>query len=183
MKKGTEQSYSRSNRSYDDGTRLVVLKDGIVQQVGTPKEVYDNPENVFVGGFIGSPGMNFFKGVLKENAVMIDKWKIEVPEEKMKGLRNNGYTNKEIIIGIRPEDFYYGKVIEALPYNAKVTVCIDVAELMGAETYLYSNLNGQSFVARVDTSLDVQSQSNIELGLNMDKVHYFDSETEKRIVL
>ena len=71
-------------------TRLVVLKDGIIQQVGTPKEVYDNPENVFVGGFIGSPGMNFFKGVLTDNAVMIDKWKIEVPEEKMKGLRNKG---------------------------------------------------------------------------------------------
>ncbi|WP_439022341.1 ABC transporter ATP-binding protein [Bacillus thuringiensis] len=164
-------------------TRLVVLKDGIVQQVGTPKEVYENPENVFVGGFIGSPGMNFFKGLLTDNALMVDKWEIEVPEEKMKGLRNKGYTNKEIIIGIRPEDFYYGKAIEALSYNAKVTVCIDVAELMGAETYLYSSLNGQAFVARVDTSLDVKSQSNIDLVLNMEKVHYFDLETEKRIVL
>lgn len=114
---------------------------------------------------------------------MVDKWKLEVPEEKMKGLRDNGYANKEIIIGIRPEDFYYGKAIETLPYNAKVTVSIDVAELMGAETYLYSNLNGQSFVARVEASVDMQSQSNIDLVLNMDKVHYFDSETEKRIVL
>ncbi len=127
-------------------TRLVVLKDGIIQQVGTPTEVYENPENVFVGGFIGSPGMNFFKGVLTDTAVMVDKWKLEVPEEKMKGLRDNGYANKEIIIGIRPEDFYYGKAIETLPYNAKVTVSIDVAELMGAETYLYSNLNGQSLL-------------------------------------
>lgn len=114
---------------------------------------------------------------------MIDKWKIEVPEEKMKSLRNKGYVNKEIIIGIRPEDFYYGKAISALPYNAKVTVTIDVAELMGAETYLYSNINGQSFVARVDASADVHSQSKMDLVLNMDKVHYFDSETEKRIVL
>ncbi|KMP77523.1 sugar ABC transporter ATP-binding protein [Bacillus cereus] len=164
-------------------TRLVVLKDGIIQQVGTPKEVYDKPENVFVGGFIGSPGMNFFKGTVTESTVMIDKWKIEVPEEKMKSLRNKGYANKEIIIGIRPEDFYYGKTISALPYNTKVTVTIDVAELMGAETYLYSNINGQSFVARVDTSIDVHSQSKMDLALNMDKVHYFDSETEKRIVL
>ncbi|SCC23278.1 ABC transporter [Bacillus cereus] len=164
-------------------TRLVVLKDGIIQQVGTPKEVYDKPENVFVGGFIGSPGMNFFKGTVTESTVMIDKWKIEVPEEKMKSLRNKGYANKEIIIGIRPEDFYYGKTISALPYNTKVTVTIDVAELMGAETYLYSNINGQSFVARVDTSIDVHSQSKMDLALNMDKVHYFNSETEKRIVL
>ncbi|MFD0769914.1 ABC transporter ATP-binding protein [Bacillus sp. CGMCC 1.60114] len=164
-------------------TRLVVLKDGIIQQVGTPKEVYEKPENVFVGGFIGSPGMNFFKGTLTENAVMIDKWKIEVPEEKMKSLRNKGYVNKEIIIGIRPEDFYYGKTLLESPHNTKITVTIDVSELMGSETYLYSNINGQSFVARVNSSVDVYSQSEMDLALNMDKVHYFDSETEKRIVL
>lgn len=164
-------------------TRLVVLKDGIIQQVGTPKEVYEKPENVFVGGFIGSPGMNFFKGTLTENAVMIDKWKIEVPEEKMKSLRNKGYVNKEIIIGIRPEDFYYGKALLDLPHNTKITVTIDVSELMGSETYLYSNINGQSFVARVNSSVDVHSQSEMDLALNMDKVHYFDPETEKRIVL
>ncbi|MEY8350281.1 sn-glycerol-3-phosphate ABC transporter ATP-binding protein UgpC [Bacillus cereus] len=164
-------------------TRLVVLKDGIIQQVGTPKEVYEKPENVFVGGFIGSPGMNFFKGIVTENAIMIDKWKIEVSEEKMKSLQNKGYANKEIIIGIRPEDFYYGKAISSLPYDAKVTVTIDVAELMGSETYLYSNINGQSFVARVNSSVDVHSQPEMDLALNMDKVHYFDSETEKRIVL
>lgn len=164
-------------------TRLVVLKDGIIQQVGTPKEVYEKPENVFVGGFIGSPGMNFFKGTLTENAVMIDKWKIEVPEEQMKSLRNKGYVNKEIILGIRPEDFYYGKTLADLPHNTKITVTIDVSELMGSETYLYSNINGQSFVARVNSSVDVHSQSEMDLALNMDKVHYFDSETEKRIVL
>ncbi|PDY45223.1 ABC transporter ATP-binding protein [Bacillus pseudomycoides] len=164
-------------------TRLVVLKDGIIQQVGTPKEVYERPENVFVGGFIGSPGMNFFKGILIENAVMIDKWKIEVPEEKMKSLRDKGYVNKEIIIGIRPEDFYYGKALLDLTYNTKITVTIDVSELMGSETYLYSNINGQSFVARVNFSVDVHSQSEMDLALNMDKVHYFDTETEKRIVL
>lgn len=164
-------------------TRLVVLKDGIIQQVGTPKEVYERPENVFVGGFIGSPGMNFFKGTVTENAIMIDKWKIEVSEEKMKSLRNKGYTNKEIIIGIRPEDFYYGKELLDLPYNTKITATIDVSELMGSETYLYSNINGQSFVARVDSSVVVHSQEKMDLALNMDKVHYFDAETEKRIVL
>ena len=164
-------------------TRLVVLKDGIIQQVGTPKEVYEKPENVFVGGFIGSPGMNFFKGMVTENAVMIDKWKIEIPEEKMRNLQNKGYTNKEIIIGIRPEDFYYGKVLLDLPHRTKITVTIDVSELMGSETYLYSNINGQSFVARVDSAVDVHSQSKMDLAFNMNKVHYFDAETEKRIVL
>ncbi|MEH6889445.1 sn-glycerol-3-phosphate ABC transporter ATP-binding protein UgpC [Bacillus sp. JJ864] len=162
-------------------TRLVVLKDGIIQQVGTPKEVYEKPENVFVGGFIGSPGMNFFKGTVTKNAVMIDKWKIEIPEEKMKSLQ--GYANKEIIIGVRPEDFYYGKALLDLPYHAKITVTIDVSELMGSETYLYSNINGQPFVARVDSSVDVHSQSTMDLAFNMNKAHYFDTETERRIVL
>lgn len=164
-------------------TRLVVLKDGIIQQVGTPKEVYDKPGNVFVGGFIGSPGMNFFKGKITENAVVIDKWKIEIPKEKMRILQNKGYTNKEIIIGIRPEDFYYGKALLDLPHHTKITVTIDVSELMGSETYLYANINDQSFVARIDSSVDVHSQSKVDLALNMEKVHYFDSETEERIVL
>ncbi|SNT49025.1 multiple sugar transport system ATP-binding protein [Bacillus sp. OK838] len=164
-------------------TRLVVLKDGIIQQVGTPKEVYERPENIFVGGFIGSPGMNFFKGTLTESHFKIGEWKLEVPQEKMKHLQNKGYANKEIIIGIRPEDFYYGKTLLDLPHHTKVTVTIDVPELMGAEIYLYSNIDGQSFVARVDSSTDVHSQSKVDLAFNMEKAHFFDAQSEMRINL
>jgi multiple sugar transport system ATP-binding protein len=164
-------------------TRLVVLKDGIIQQVGTPKEVYERPENIFVGGFIGSPGMNFFKGTLTESHFKIGEWKLEVPQEKMKHLQNKGYANKEIIIGIRPEDFYYGKTLLDLPHHTKVTVTIEVPELMGAETYLYSNIDGQSFVARVDSSTDVHSQSKVDLAFNMEKAHFFDTQSEMRINL
>ena len=164
-------------------TRLVVLKDGIIQQVGTPKDVYDRPENIFVGGFIGSPGMNFFKGILVDSAVKIDKWILNVAEEKMKILRTLGYVNKEIIVGIRPEDFYYEKTLLPSSENKTITVMVEVSELLGAETYLYSNINGQSFVARVDSSADVRNQSKVELVINLNKIHFFDAQTEKRISL
>ena len=88
-------------------TRIVVMKDGIIQQVGAPKEVYEKPENVFVGGFIGSPAMNFLNGKLEDGIILL--WKIHkvlVPEGKMKYLREQGYVGKEIILGIRPEDIH-----------------------------------------------------------------------------
>ena len=88
-------------------TRLVVMKDGKIQQIGTPKEVYETPENIFVGGFIGSPAMNFFRGKLTETDFVIDSsLKFKVSEGKMKLLREQGYVNKEIVLGIRPEDIH-----------------------------------------------------------------------------
>ncbi|GAB0168426.1 sn-glycerol-3-phosphate ABC transporter ATP-binding protein UgpC [Lysinibacillus sp. CTST325] len=164
-------------------SRIVVLKDGIIQQVGTPKEIYDCPTNVFVGGFIGSPGMNFFKGTLTESAFIVGDWKLQVPEEKLEYFKNKGYMNKEMILGIRPEDFNNDQTALDLSHQNKVNVKIEVSELLGSETYLYSNNNGQSFVARVDSSTDVHNQSKIDLMLNMDKAHYFDAQTEKRIIL
>src|SRR5699024_6496628 len=89
-------------------TRLVVLKDGIIQQVGAPKEVYDLPDNVFVGGFIGSPAMNFFNGKLEEDGFHVSNngQNIAVPEGKMKVLRERNYIGKEVILGVRPEDIH-----------------------------------------------------------------------------
>ena len=110
-----------------------MLKDGIIQQVGTPKDVYERPENIFVGGFIGSPGMNLFKGILTDSAVKIDKWILNVAEEKMKKLRTLGYVNKEIIVGIRPEDFYHEKTLLPSSENKTITVMVEVSELLGAE--------------------------------------------------
>jgi multiple sugar transport system ATP-binding protein len=87
-------------------TRLVVMKDGIIQQVGTPKEVYDRPENVFVGGFIGSPAMNFVSGKVEDGHFNLGSKKVAIPEGKMKTLRDNGYVGKEVILGVRPEDLH-----------------------------------------------------------------------------
>lgn len=162
-------------------TRLVVMKDGIIQQIGAPKDVYDNPDNVFVGGFIGSPSMNFFTGKLSETHFEIGDTKIAVPEGKLKPLREQGYINKEVTLGVRPEDIHDEPVfIEASP-ETKITATIEVADLMGAETFLYSKINEQDFIARIDSRTDINVGSNIDLALDMNKAHFFDIQTELRI--
>ena len=162
-------------------TRLVVMKDGIIQQVGAPKEVYDLPQNVFVGGFIGSPSMNFLSGKLTDGQFKMEDVSIKVPEGKMKVLREQGYVDKDIILGIRPEDIHDEPAfIDATP-ETKVTATIDVAELMGAESYLYSKINEQDFVARVDSRTDISGGHKIELAFDMNRTHFFDAETELRI--
>ncbi|TCP29301.1 carbohydrate ABC transporter ATP-binding protein (CUT1 family) [Scopulibacillus darangshiensis] len=162
-------------------TRIVVMKDGIIQQVGTPKEVYDLPENVFVGGFIGSPAMNFLQAKLGDNYVNVADIKLHVPEGKMKMLRDQGYVGEEIILGIRPEDIHDEPVFIDASEGSTFTATIDVAELMGAETFLYSMISGQEFIARVDSRNDVQNGQNLTLAFDMNKAHFFDVETEKRI--
>lgn len=162
-------------------TRLVVMKDGIIQQLGSPKEVYENPENVFVGGFIGSPAMNFFNGKLEEGAFLLGEQKISVPEGKMKVLRDQGYVGKEVILGIRPEDIHDEPVFIESAVGSTITAVIEVAELLGAESMLYSQIHGQDFVARVDSRSDVKPQQTLQLALDMNKSHFFEFETESRI--
>lgn len=162
-------------------TRLVVMKDGLIQQVGRPKDVYDQPENVFVGGFIGSPAMNFLHGKLSEGYFEMENYKVKVPEGKMKMLREQNYVGKEIILGIRPEDIHDEPVFISSSEETKLTASIDVAELMGAETFLYSSVSGQEFIARVDSRSDVNGGQDIELALDMNKAHFFDKESELRI--
>ncbi|KGX86147.1 ABC transporter ATP-binding protein [Pontibacillus marinus] len=162
-------------------TRLVVMKDGIIQQVGRPKDVYDEPENVFVGGFIGSPAMNFLHGTLSEQYFEMENYKIKVPEGKMKTLREQNYVGKDIILGIRPEDIHDEPVFIESSQDTKITATIDVAELMGSESYLYSSVSGQEFIARVDSRSDIQGGQKVDLALDMNKAHFFDNESELRI--
>ncbi|GEL08704.1 ABC transporter ATP-binding protein [Salisediminibacterium halotolerans] len=160
-------------------TRIVVMKDGYIQQVGAPKEIYDYPNNVFVGGFIGSPAMNFFHGTLNDGHFEVGEMTIEVPEGKLKTL--DGYEGKEIILGIRPEEIHDEPVfLEAHP-TSKFTANIEVSELMGAESYLYSKIGDQDFTARVDSRTDVYGGDKLELAFDMNKVHFFDPESEERI--
>jgi multiple sugar transport system ATP-binding protein len=162
-------------------TRLVVMKDGIIQQVGAPKEVYDAPENVFVGGFIGSPSMNFFSGKLTDGVFDLGNMKIKIPEDKLKLLKDQNYAGKDLILGIRPEDIHDdAKFLEANP-GSTVTATIDVAELMGAESYLYSKIDEQDFVARVDSRTDVSGGKKLNLAFDMANAHFFDADTEERI--
>ncbi|MCE7793702.1 sn-glycerol-3-phosphate ABC transporter ATP-binding protein UgpC [Salipaludibacillus sp. CUR1] len=160
-------------------SRIVVMKDGLVQQVGAPKDIYDYPENVFVGGFIGSPAMNFLNGKLKDGNFYLGEFPVKVPEGKLKMLQK--YNNKELILGIRPEDIHDEPVFLDASENSKFTATIDVAELMGAESFLYSKVSDQEFIARVDSRTDVSSGNKLELAFDMNKAHFFDPENELRI--
>lgn len=162
-------------------TRLVVMRDGVIQQVGKPKEVYDYPDNIFVGGFIGSPAMNFLNGGIEGSKFIMGDVEIEIPEGKLKVLHDNGYNGKEVVLGIRPEDIHDEPVFIDSSPGTKITSTIDVAELMGAETILYSKVNGQEFVSRIDSRTDISGGEQIDLAFNLNKAHFFDVETEKRI--
>ncbi|GAE24680.1 multiple sugar ABC transporter [Halalkalibacter wakoensis JCM 9140] len=164
-------------------TRIVIMKDGIIQQVGTPKEVYDNPDNVFVGGFIGSPAMNFLKGTITEDGFfqLGDNVQVRIPEGKLKALKEKNYLNKELILGVRPEDIHDELLFLESSPDSKFTATVDVSELLGAESYLYSKVAGQDFIARIDARSDVKMGEKVELALDMNKIHFFDAESELRI--
>ncbi|KGR87440.1 sugar ABC transporter ATP-binding protein [Ureibacillus massiliensis 4400831 = CIP 108448 = CCUG 49529] len=160
-------------------TRIVVMKDGKILQIGTPKEVYDHPNNVFVGGFIGSPPMNFLHGRFEASYFLIGGIQIEIPEEKRTLLQDKGYVNKDIILGFRPEDIQ--EASDKTLNGSKIPATVEVAELLGAETYLYSKLNNQEFIARVKANTKVASGEMIDFVINMEKAHFFDAETEEVI--
>ncbi|WP_099225124.1 ABC transporter ATP-binding protein [Listeria costaricensis] len=162
-------------------TRIVIMKDGVIQQVGTPKEVYDHPVNMFVAGFIGSPAMNFFKGRLENGQFVSPDFSIVVPEGQLKILKEKGYEGKDITFGIRPEDIHDEPiVIEANPgYTFKAKTI--VAELTGAEFMLHSVVGTDEFVARVDSRSNHEPNEVLTLAFEMSKAHFFDPETEEAL--
>ncbi len=158
--------------------RLVVMKDGMIQQAGSPKNVYEEPENIFVGGFIGSPAMNFFKGTLNNGHFRMGDVSFPIREEKQKELRE--YDGKAIILGFRPEDIYEKSESAASP-AASLFVKIEVAELLGPETIATCSLNGQNFAVRLDSRNNFQQGDSLVLTIDMNKACFFDPETEVRI--
>lgn len=158
-------------------SRIVVMKDGLVQQIGTPKEVYDTPDNVFVGGFIGSPSMNFFNGKMVNGQFVIDGTSIAIPASHATYLTEQGYEGKELILGIRPEHITSDAPIGSQTLRLKV----EVSELTGAELMVYSNIEGQEFIARIESSNPVQPGEAIDLSFDVARGHFFDKESELRI--
>lgn len=159
--------------------RIVILKDGIVQQIGTPKEVYEHPVNIFVGGFIGSPAMNFINVVLNGTRIENDAGvSLELPPSQLEKLRANGYQDHaKLSFGIRPEDIHSDPEDldedMAVHMHAKVVV----AELLGAETMLYAEVGNTELVARVDPTDEYTPGDDIVLGIDMSRAHFFDPET------
>ncbi|MGY3725287.1 carbohydrate ABC transporter ATP-binding protein, CUT1 family [Granulicatella balaenopterae] len=162
--------------------RIVIMKDGIVQQIGSPQEVYNTPNNVFVAGFIGSPAMNFFPVTLNDGVITNGKGlSLELPEPKRKMLEEKGYNGKKLIFGIRPEDIESSQIaIETYPQTA-VKAEVVVSELLGAETMLYSRVDDTEFVCKVDARDFHKPGEIVELTFDMNKSHFFDNDTEEVI--
>lgn len=162
-------------------TRIVVMKDGYIQQIGAPKEIYDNPANMFVGGFIGSPPMNFVKGIYSNGKFTTGSFTLGVPKPKATMLENKGYEGKEVILGIRPEHITDKPIVLDANEDAKFNFTVDVAELLGSETIIYTEMNEQRIVVKVDARADLRIGSKVELALKMEHCHFFDPETEERL--
>ncbi len=166
------------------GTRIVVMKDGFIQQVDTPQNLYDSPCNEFVAGFIGSPQMNFADATVVKSgsgvALKFDKYEIPLPADKAKALTS--YVGKEVTFGIRPEHVHdEPDFLAKVPSDTVITANVDVTELMGAEIYLYLNINGAPITARVDPASKAKPGDNIQIAFDLSKIHVFDKETEQTI--
>jgi len=154
---------------------------GRVEQIGSPQEVYKNPVNKFVAGFIGSPAMNFINVKLVGSEIVSDGFRLKVPEGALKVLREKGYEGKELIFGIRPEDVNAEEAfLETFP-DSVVKATISVSELLGSESHLYCQVGKDEFVAKVDARDYLQTGATVELGFDLNKAHFFDVETERTV--
>ena len=163
-------------------SRIVVMKDGYIQQVGEPKTIYDNPANMFVAGFIGTPPMNFITGKVDESGVFSTQSNdchVKVPESKLSVIKENNLINKTIILGIRPEHIYDEEEALEKFCDAVLDVKVDVAELLGATTYINTTVNGSNVCAVVAPRSDLRIGSELKLAFDMRKCHFFDAETQK----
>lgn len=164
------------------GDRIVVMRNGFIQQVGPPMEVYNQPNNQFVAGFIGSPPMNFLQARLvpDNDTVAIDLAGTRLPLPPDKAQSAEAYTNKPVVFGIRPEDV-------VSPHEQRGIVCpplrttVEVLEPLGAEIILELSLHGQSFTARMDPHMQARMHDTIDVCFTMERAHLFDPQTEQTI--
>ena len=168
------------------GDRIVVMKDGIIQQVDTPQNLYDMPCNMFVAGFIGSPQMNFLDGTLIKKGelygVDLGGDVIPLPKEKTADGKLDAYVGKKIKMGVRPEDIDDEPEFMAKHADCQLDTQVDVSEMMGAEIYLYLEYKGNKMTARVAPTSKARNGDTVRVAFDPHKVHLFDIETELTIL-
>lgn len=172
------------------GDRIVVMKDGVILQVASPLVIYNHPNNVFVGGFIGSPAMNFMDMVLikEDDQYFVESLegtvKLAIPNERLEYFRDlTPYVNKEVILGIRPEDIEDISVVADPDENSVLTAQVDVIEPMGAETFLYLSVGEEipQIIARVDAGTKASDGDTHKVVLDMSKCQLFDKDTQETL--
>jgi multiple sugar transport system ATP-binding protein len=162
-------------------TRIAVMNKGVLQQLDTPQNLYDNPANLFVAGFIGSPSMNFFPAHLRKDdgKLLVDAgdFVVKIPEEKAN--KYYPHAGKEVIFGIRPDDIHNPMFMPMDIHAEPVETKVDVTELMGNEIFLYLVTGSNSFVARVDPRTRFTMGDKVKVMFNMDNFHIFDPSLDK----
>ena len=168
------------------GTRIVVMKDGIVQQINTPEHLYNKPCNLFVAGFIGSPQMNFIDAVVNVDGdkvtLTVGDNVLNVPDEEKQVLIDGGYDGKTVVLGIRPENISDDPAFLAENEDHAVSTTIKVREMLGAEVFLYFDVAGTQMTARVAPDSPLKTGDAAKLAFDMEKIHLFDKETEKNLL-
>ncbi len=172
-------------------TRIVVMKDGLIQQVATPQNLYDLPVNVFVAGFIGTPQMNFINCNIEKKGedlyFTFGTNSLKLPPEKANNPALKDYIGKEVILGVRPECLHdEPRYLEAMP-DSIIEANVDVTELMGAEIYLYLTTSGaddeeQQLIARVSPRSEARAGDKVKIAVELPRVHVFDKDTERCII-
>ena len=158
------------------GDKIIIMKDGAIQQKGTPVDLYDYPANKFVAGFIGSPSMNFITGKIEDDLGLgFNTGSLSIQINSGAGDKMMDFIGKEIVFGIRPEDISISDGKEGIP------MVVEILEMMGNEIYLYLALNQNTIIARVPPDTKVEEGQNVNVIFDISKVHYFDPDSQKRI--
>ncbi len=159
--------------------RIVIMKDGHIMQVGSPKDIYNNPANIFVASFIGSPAMNFINAYIDGNYFVIKDRYFIIPSVYKDALK--AYDKKKVIIGIRPEDLHREMIIKDTYPESNINFKVNICELLGHEFILHGEALDHSLVAKISAREDISSGDIITLAIDMAKIKFFDPETEKAI--
>ena len=167
------------------GDRIAVMKDGIIQQIDDPITLYDQPANKFVAGFIGSPPMNFAEGRIVGDGDDLffdeDNFKVKLPDKLKEFMMP--YKDKEVYFGMRPEHIYETEgIMRDKPDTGKIQAKVEIIEPMGAEVYIYFTTGKTPFIARLDAHVKAEIDDMMDLLIDMDKCHFFDKETEDKII-
>ncbi|MCL2463041.1 MAG: sn-glycerol-3-phosphate ABC transporter ATP-binding protein UgpC [Defluviitaleaceae bacterium] len=167
------------------GSRIVVMSNGIIQQMDNPVNLYNKPQNLFVASFIGSPQMNLVDVAVDVKGsdvfLIFGEDRIKLPDAKAKALIAGGYNGKTVVMGIRPEDLHDEEMFISASKDSLIDANIDVTELLGAEVYLYMTAYGQELTARVNPRTNAKANDRIKIALDANKIHVFDKETEQVI--
>ena len=167
------------------GTRIVVMKDGVMQQVASPIDLYTKPCNLFVAGFIGSPQMNFIDAQVVNDGgdvkLVFGSYAITLPEYKAEKIVEGGYVGKEVVLGIRPEDIKDEEIYVSTGEDNVVEGTVRVYEMLGAEVFLYFSVEGHDITVRVNPRTTARPGDTVPIAFDTTKIHIFDKETEKTI--